>query len=331
MNKVTKLDQIRKLRRATSGGTELVKIDIPLLGMSLAEWIDHGKHLKEIESATPWAWGDWWNAQDRKWGEAKELAEKVGIEYRSANRYGQVASTFQLGQRCPNLTWWHHLVSLKLPASLRIEWLRDAEENGTSAQELRRKIRHFLKGIGSAKKLALALGTQKTSVLYADPPWKYNNTGFEGAAEDHYPPMSIEELCAMPVAQIMTSDSVLFLWATNPLLPGALDVMEAWGFEYKTAFVWVKDKPMNSLGFYNRSQHELLLLGTRGSMTPEGAVRALPTSIITAKKQEHSRKPVEAYELIEGLYGRFIPVMRELFCRGKGRSGWQPPFGNQVQ
>ena len=81
----------------------------------------------------------------------------------------------------------------------------------------------------------------KYPIIYADPPWRYTQKGLQGAAEHHYPTMSINELCALPVAELAAPDSALFLWATFPQLPEALRLIEAWGFTYKSvAFVWLK-------------------------------------------------------------------------------------------
>ena len=89
------------------------------------------------------------------------------------------------------------------------------------------------------------------SVIYADPPWRYAQKGLQGAAEKHYPTMGIDELCALPVADLAAPDSVLFLWATFPQLPEALRLIKAWGFQYKSvAFVWLKKNRKSESWFY---------------------------------------------------------------------------------
>ena len=96
------------------------------------------------------------------------------------------------------------------------------------------------------------------SIIYADPPWQYQRSKVQGAAENHYPTMSIDELCALPVAEIAAPDSALFMWATFPQLPEALRLIKAWGFNYKSvAFVWLKknkkaDSWFYGLGFWTR-------------------------------------------------------------------------------
>jgi N6-adenosine-specific RNA methylase IME4 len=164
-------------------------------------------------------------------------------------------------------------------------------------------------------------------VVCADPAWRFQNygepTGLHGAAADHYPTMATADICAIPVGDMATPDAVLFLWSTNPHLPDALQVIEAWGFEYKTNIVWVKDKA--GLGFIVRGQHEVLLIATRGDFpAPLPAVR--PPSVITAPRREHSRKPDEAYEVIERMYPDLPKI--ELFARG-AREGWEA-WGNQA-
>lgn len=163
------------------------------------------------------------------------------------------------------------------------------------------------------------------SVIYADPAWEYRNSGLMGSAESHYMTMPTADICALPIPQRSADDAVLFLWATNPLLPDAMQVLKAWEFEYKTNFVWIKDRSTyGKLGFYNYGRHEILIIATRGSMLPR--CKPLPDSVLPYPKTEHSRKPTEIYDLIETMYPeeRYL----ELFARSR-RDGWQA-FGNEV-
>jgi N6-adenosine-specific RNA methylase IME4 len=165
------------------------------------------------------------------------------------------------------------------------------------------------------------------SVIYADPPWKYGD-GRTGdrmtatGAEHHYPTMSLEELKALGVPSLVADDSVLFLWATSPLLPDGLELAKAWGFTYKGAFIW--DKVKHNLGHYNSVRHEFLLICTRGSCTPEHT--QLFDSVQSIERAEHSVKPEEFRRIIETLYpsGRKI----ELFRRGDTPEGWAA-WGNE--
>ncbi|MFA6271403.1 MAG: MT-A70 family methyltransferase [Candidatus Paceibacterota bacterium] len=162
------------------------------------------------------------------------------------------------------------------------------------------------------------------NVIYADPPWRYDySVSTSREIENQYPTMSLEEICALQVAQVSTDDSVLLMWATSPKLADAMRVLDAWGFTYKTSMVWVKDKI--GMGYYARQQHEILLIATRGNLpTPEPANR--PSSVIYGDRTEHSSKPEEFYEVIERMYPEFSRV--ELFCRTP-RNGWYT-WGNQA-
>ena len=114
------------------------------------------------------------------------------------------------------------------------------------------------------------MSIEKYPIIYADPPWRYSAKKVQGAAENHYPTMSIEELCALPVAELAAKDSALFIWATFPQLPEALRLIRAWGFTYKSvAFVWLKknrraDSWFYGLGFWTRANAEICLLATKG-------------------------------------------------------------------
>ena len=134
--------------------------------------------------------------------------------------------------------------------------------------------------------------------------------------------MQLADICKLQIPA--TPDAVLFMWATSPNLQQAFDVLAAWGFEYVTSLAWVKDKI--GLGYWVRGQHELLLIARRGSM-PAPLPADRPPSVINAARREHSRKPDEAYELIERMYPG-LPKL-ELFARGQ-REGWIA-WGNQAE
>lgn len=163
------------------------------------------------------------------------------------------------------------------------------------------------------------------NVIYADPPWQYDNTGVIASAETHYKTMSIEELCAMDFK--VSDNAALFLWVTNPFLQDAFDVVEAWGFEYKTNIVWIKRELVKpGVGFYVRGRHELLYICTRGSFVPDMEGKEPLSSIIESPVREHSQKPEDVYQVIETMYpnGKYL----ELFARQK-RDGWEC-WGNEI-
>ena len=132
------------------------------------------------------------------------------------------------------------------------------------------------------------LGTAaKFPIIYADPPWSYENPPLSGGPADHYPLMTFQQICELPVADLATDDSLLYLWSTAPNLPAAIKVLSAWGFEYRTNLVWVKDRA--GLGFHARNQHELLLIGKRGNIPPPRDVDRV-SSVIFADRGKHSEK-----------------------------------------
>ena len=181
----------------------------------------------------------------------------------------------------------------------------------------------------AATKPAADLPEGVFQVFYLDPPWKYDNAGLGGSAESHYRTMTVDEMTTelreLDFPARVAPDCALFLWATNPLLPDALRLIDALGFEYKTNLAWIKNKPTyGKLGFYVYGQHELLLIATQGSLLPKGEK---PASVIHAEAQGHSRKPEEAREIIDRMY----PDTRkcELFGRQK-RQGWEV-WGDQIR
>jgi N6-adenosine-specific RNA methylase IME4 len=167
--------------------------------------------------------------------------------------------------------------------------------------------------------------TGKFRVIYADPAWTYSDKrgpGSEsGGASEHYETETTDGISARPVKAMATKDSVLFLWATVPLLPDALRVMDAWGFTYKTHFVW--DKQVGFNGHYSDVRHELLLLGVRGSCTPE--IDTLFPSVIAERKGKHSAKPETFRKMIDSMYPTGPRI--ELYARQEAK-GWQS-WGNE--
>ena len=165
----------------------------------------------------------------------------------------------------------------------------------------------------------------KYRIIYADPPWKYKDDLIEsyGAAEKHYPTMTIEELGNLPIKDIADDNAVLFLWVTSPLLEVSFKLVHAWGFTYKTSFIW--DKVKHNMGHYNSVRHELLLVCTKGSCTPDD--KKLFDSVQTIERSDnHSEKPEEFREIIETLYPHGNRL--ELFAR-KETEGWEV-YGNEV-
>ena len=160
---------------------------------------------------------------------------------------------------------------------------------------------------------------KKYQIIYADPPWNYkvySKKGLGRSAESHYPTMSIEDICALPVGNLADKDCALFLWVTIPCLLEGLSVLKAWGFTYKTVgFVWVKqnrkaDSLFWGMGYWTRSNVELCILATKGH--PK-RINAAVHQVIVSHIEEHSKKPQEARERIVSLMGDLPRI--ELFAR----------------
>lgn len=175
---------------------------------------------------------------------------------------------------------------------------------------------------------------QKFATILADPPWQFVNRTGKVAPEhrrlNRYGTMALPEICALPVQDIAATTSHLYLWVPNALLPEGLQVMAAWGFQYKSNLVWHKVRKDGGsdgrgVGFYFRNVTELILFGTRGKHARTLAPGRRQVNLLATRKREHSRKPDEQYDIIEACSPG--PYM-ELFARGI-RPGWTV-WGNQA-
>jgi N6-adenosine-specific RNA methylase IME4 len=165
----------------------------------------------------------------------------------------------------------------------------------------------------------LALPSKRYGVIYADPPWQFNPWSDEGAdrnASNHYAVQMLDQIKGREIGSIAADDCALFLWATAPMLPQALEVMNAWGFEYRTHCVWLKDK--TGTGYWFRNAHELLLLGVRGEV-PGPAPGTQWESAWEDDVGQHSAKPEAGYKLIERYFQRLPKI--ELYATHR-REGW---------
>lgn len=177
-------------------------------------------------------------------------------------------------------------------------------------------------------------GGKKYSTIYADPPWRFQNRTGKIAPENkklnRYETMTLEDIKNLPVGDAADDKSHLYLWVPNALLPDGLEVMKAWGFEYKGNIVWEKvrkdgEPDGRGVGFYFRNVTELLLFGIKGAPNRTLAPARSQVNLIRTQKREHSRKPDEIIPIIESCSpGPYL----ELFARGD-RKGWDM-WGNQA-
>jgi N6-adenosine-specific RNA methylase IME4 len=177
-------------------------------------------------------------------------------------------------------------------------------------------------------------GVRRFSTVLADPPWQFANRTGKIAPEhkrlSRYGTLSLDEIAALPVSNIVSPTSHLYLWCPNALLPDGIAVMKAWGFTYKSNLVWHKVRKDGGsdgrgVGFYFRNVTELILFGVRGKNARTLAPGRRQVNFLATRKREHSRKPDEQYDIIEACSaGPFL----ELFARGT-RKGWVT-WGNQA-
>ena len=164
-------------------------------------------------------------------------------------------------------------------------------------------------------------------VICADPAWSYNDKQDSpqlGGAAKHYDTMSVKQLSELPVNKISERNSVLFLWVTSPLLEDAFKVVNSWGFKYKTSFIW--DKVKHNMGHYNSVRHEILLVCTKGSCTPDN--KKLYDSVQSIERNNnHSEKPIEFLNIIDDLYKYGNKL--EMFCRKIKKENWYG-WGNEI-
>lgn len=175
---------------------------------------------------------------------------------------------------------------------------------------------------------------KKYKTIYADPPWQFQNRTGKVAPEhkrlSRYSTMQLEEIKALPVSKVADEKCHLYLWVPNALLPEGLEVMQAWGFEYKTNIIWEKVRKDGmpdgrGVGFYFRNVTEILLFGIRGDKNRTLDPGRSQVNLIRSIKREHSRKPDEFVNLIERCSS--APFL-ELFARGD-RAGWDM-WGDQA-
>lgn len=269
-------------------------------------------------------------------GEWLPMLEQIGFHNRKAQRLMEIARDERLLN--PSILTllpdrWTKIHDLHL---LEDDALEEAIRKPHLIKQKRRAEREHDLGEKQA-----ALPSTKYGVILADPEWRFEpwsrTTGMDRAADNHYPTSCTEVIAARDVPSIAADDCVLFLWATAPMLPHALLVMAAWGFDYRSHLVWYKQRhpqspnevfaPAIGTGYWFRNCHELLLLGVKGSV-PAPAPGQQALSCGPELVGAHSQKPEFFLHLIE----RYFPTLPkiELNRRGPARSGWDC-WGNESE
>jgi len=304
-------------------------------GMSFEDWQAAGAELQRYERAVMWWIGDWLRFGERKWGEQYTQAiDTTGKSYQSLRDAHWLSGRFELSRRRDNLTWSHHreVAALEPPAADRL--LNLAEQEGWSRADLRKQVN---KAKNAAAIIAsepssetctvadlyrLAESGRKFGTIYADPPWLYDNQGTRASTGNHYDGLTVEQLCALPVGDLVADDAHLHLWTTNGFLFDCPRIFEAWGFEFRSSFVWVKGQI--GIGNYWRNSHEFLLTAIRGDAKRfnDHSIR----SWLECDRGAHSAKPEQVRSYIERASpGPYL----ELFGR-RSAPNWAV-WGNQIE
>lgn len=303
--------------------------------MPVERWQEIGCYLKDIDGAVRWWIGDWLNYGEKRYGEMYSQAlDATDYAYGSLANAKHVASKYEISCRHENLSFEHHYVALGAEdPQAALQWALENGKDGKPATV--KELREYVRGLRVVSSTP-DLPAGKYRVLYADPPWKYNDELIKGygAAEHHFPTLTLDELKALAdrngrlVSDLAADNAVLFIWATSPLLDDAFALIEAWGFEYKTSFVW--DKVKHNYGHYNSVRHELLLVATRGSCVPDSN-KLFDSVQVIERTDKHSEKPEEFRQIIDTLY---VPPKKrvdriELFRRGGVPENWHT-WGNEA-
>jgi N6-adenosine-specific RNA methylase IME4 len=307
-------------------------------GLSIAdtvafeEWQSIGQQLQRMERSVMWWIGDWLRHGERQWGEMYAQAlDATDYSYSHLSKAKWVAEQFDFCDRSQNLSWTHHSFAASLPPADRSAVLAEAEREGWSVRELKAAINQRKNVVGTYPSSetgivadlheAIAKGL-RFGTIYADPPWLYDNQGTRAATGNHYGGMTVEEICALPVADLVAPDAHLHLWTTNGFLFECPRIFAAWGFEFRSSFIWCKTEM--GIGNYWRNSHEILLTAIRGSAKRfnDHTLR----SWIECSRGRHSGKPEQVRNAIERASpGPYL----ELFARSPSR-GWKV-WGNEVE
>lgn len=301
-------------------------------GLSFEEWSEIGRRLQKGATGIMWWLGDWWAYGEHAYGERAAQSLESEYAFQTFRDAGWVSRRVDTSRRRDVLSWSHHKEVAALEPEEQDRLLEEAEADGWTRNDIRQAVRRL-----KAEKQCIGTGQIETATaadlsslvnkglrfatIYADPPWLYSNQGTRAATSNHYDGLSVEELCALPVRDLAADNAFLHLWTTNAFLFTCPQIMEAWGFEYRSVFVWAK--PQMGIGNYWRVSHEFLVLGRRGD-----AKWANPGLMSWGQfdRTKHSAKPEQVRQMIESAHhGPYL----ELFGR-RPAPGWVV-WGDQIE
>ena len=303
------------------------------------EWKREGIELAQRHDATVWEIGGWYLRGRQRFGpgECRRIIEAPGwqgVKFDTAKVYTCVARRYPEEFRYLNTSPSHYHAARSLPLEQSIPLLTQAATENWNVNKLRIAVRRIrcwrdLNGGDVLIDLNDAIQRHKTyRGILADPPYYWPHAGGKKAASDcYYPTMMPEKLYELPVKQVGTDDSFLFLWTPAAALKlVALPLMEAWGYDYKTSAAWDKLAGGYGVGDYWRMEHELLLLGVRPKSQTHFDDDTMSSMIREKRTRQHSVKPPIVHEMVQrATRGPYL----EIFGRRRVR-GWDV-YGNQLE
>lgn len=331
MTKPIRVPSATDMRPMVLGHYTLTATDVVVKGRpTFEEHEEVGDFIKGVNRRSGWWLGAWlaYGESREDWRERlSQAVDATGLSEKRLKNVRAIYRGIEPSRRRDDLEVDVHAAVVALQPDEQSHWLKEAATNGWGERDLRLAIKASKRRRVIAGQAVLA-GMYR--VICADPAWEYGNRPPSGSgAVDHYPTMSIEALCKLPVAAHALPDSVLFMWVTAPLVlqnPGPREVGEAWGFTYKQQYVW--DKVEGTFSHYTGGNHEILTIWTRGSCLPD-VPHDLPDSVqvVNKRRLEHSEKPTEFRDLIRRHWtqGPYL----ELFARER-TPGWDS-FGNDAR
>lgn len=317
------------------GRVHSVGLELPE-DLTYEQWQGIGGALQSVNRSVMWWIGDWLRYGERRWGEmyAQAVLDETGKTASVLQNAKWVAERYDPSTRVEGLSWTHHREAAALPLDERRQVLRDATHNGWSTRETKAEVNRRKSAAAMAAPNAgdgtctvadlwrLVEAGQKFGAIYADPPWVYDNQVTRAATGNHYDGLTVEQLCELPVGQLAAADAHLHLWTTNAFLFECPKLFDAWGFEFRSSFVWVK--PQMGIGNYWRNSHEFMLTAIRGN-----AKRFNDKSLMSwlqCDRGRHSAKPERVRDYIERASpGPYL----EMFGRSPA-TGWTV-WGNQIE
>jgi N6-adenosine-specific RNA methylase IME4 len=309
---------------------------------TLEDGVQAGIFVQRQMRANLWNVGDWALAMEERFGE--DAAQYVSSEHFAESylrRARWVCEKVGASRRVKELSFEHHAAVASLESKDQDKWLQRAVSKKLTVQDLRRAMR---KQSHKERYVEQELPKGRYRLIYVDPAWEFGDsgsipgpTGSEayGKAERHYPTMSVEKIKELPIKEITARECVLALWSPVPLIPSACEVGAEWGFIYKTEYVWHKvgesGLGQNTAGHYSKLEHEVLLIFTRGKMTPDmEVVMQFPSVQTYPRPGGHSAKPEEFRVMLDTIWPSVTKNRNdriELFARTKAKK-WDQ-WGNE--